>query len=134
VRLATLIVVVAACSAGARGGGGTTETGFRVFYPDQPGGGFKAKVGKRFYAKPVGNCRYDDGRDAHWAMTGARVTTGQLPPGLTLEDGAISGVPVEAGSFASRVEFAGATCAGKAYETQVVDVTIVVSGAGAGKK
>src|SRR4029079_13649422 len=100
-RLAMLWGLAAACSASTHGGGAAGPAGFRVFYPDMPADGFHAKVGKRFYAKPVGNCRYDDGRDAHWAMTGAKVTTGKLPPGLALEDGAISGVPVEAGTFAA---------------------------------
>jgi hypothetical protein len=128
-----LVGLVAACGAGARGGGGTSASGFRVFYADMPAGGFHAKVGKRFYAKPVGNCKYDDGRDAHWAMTGARVTTGKLPPGLTLEDGAISGVPVEPGSFPLQIEVAGLTCKSDAYDKQVLDVTIVVDAAGAVK-
>jgi len=124
----------AACSAGAHGGaGGGTTSGFKVFYPDMPAGGFHAKVGKRFYAKPVGNCRYDDGRDAHWAMTGAKVSTGKLPPGLALEDGAISGVPVEAGSFALQIELTGLTCKSQPFDAQTVDVTIVVGSAGAGK-
>jgi hypothetical protein len=106
--------------------GGNVAPGFRIFYPDVPADGFHAKVGKRFYAKPVAECRYDTGHDARWTMTGAHVETGHLPPGVTIEDGALAGIPAEAGSFTARIAFSGNACAGKPVEDQGIDVTIVV--------
>ena len=85
-----------------------------------------AKSGKRFYAKPEGRCLYDNGREARWTIGGARVTTGELPPGLTLEDGVIGGVPTQAGTYRFHIEFSNVMCAGKPYEGQAVDVQITV--------
>lgn len=84
------------------------------------------KVGKRFYAKPAAQCFYDNGREANWRMTGASVTAGELPPGLTIEDGVIGGVPKQAGSFKATIELSEVTCAGKPYPGQAVDVQITV--------
>lgn len=86
----------------------------------------KAKLGARFYAKPAAQCFYDTGREATWRMTGARVSAGELPPGLTLEDGVIGGVPKRAGSFSATIEFLEVTCAGKPHPGLVVDVQITV--------
>lgn len=125
-----LIAMVAACAGrGAGPRGNQEEAAFRVFYPDAPPGGFKAKVGKRFSIKPFARCVYDNGHDARWAITGARVASGKLPPGFAIEDGAIGGIPVEAGSWTLTVKFAGASCGGKPYDDLTVDVTIAVAGA-----
>src|SRR5690349_17040845 len=59
---------------------------FRVMYPDEP-----ARIGKHVQLKPSASCKYDDGRDARWATTGARLESGALPPGLAIEDAAIAG-------------------------------------------
>jgi len=111
-----LIVLAACASAGSPDAGG-----FRVFYPDQA-----AKVGKHFQVKPAANCKYDDGRDGRWATTGARVDSGDLPPGISIEDGALNGVPSKAGSYSAHITFAGVTCAGKQQGDQHVDVTLTV--------
>ncbi len=114
--------------AGGGGAGGTDDNAtFSVFYPDQPADGFKAKVGKRFGVKPAAQCVYENGRDGRWTMTGARVESGELPPGLAIEDGAIGGTAREAGTWTFKVKFAGVTCAGKAQEPVLVDVKIVVA-------
>ncbi len=117
-----LLLLCFAC-AGARGGGG--DATFRVFYPDPPAVGFKAKVGKKLFHKAVGKCTYTTGREGKWSMTGARLSTGKLPPGLTLEDGKIAGTPIEAGTWAVAVEFDGVVCAGNKRPSQTVEVTIV---------
>jgi len=122
-RVAVLWLMVGC--AGAHHGGGGGEASFRVFYPDAPAGGFHAKLGTKFFVKPVGQCTYDNGRDARWAMTGANIVSGDLPAGFTIEDGAISGTPKQAGSWTVTVEFSGVTCAGTKREPQRVDVTIV---------
>ena len=117
------LVVIAGCvhhGASATGGSG----GFSVGYPDAHGA--KVKQGARFYAKPVAQCTYDNGREARWAIGGAHVASGELPPGLTLEDGVIGGVPKQAGSYHARIELADVTCAGKPVEGQAVDVDITV--------
>jgi hypothetical protein len=119
---ALVFAIVFATACGAKGGGDAT---FKVFYPDPPADGFKAKVGKKFFMKPVAQCVYSNGRDARWSMTGARLATGKLPPGLTLEEGKISGTPVEAGSFSFAIEFTGVSCAGDKRGSQTVEVTIV---------
>jgi|SRR6185436_1177481 len=124
-----LIAIAAACAGRGAGPQGDSPASFRVFYPDAPAGGFKAKVGKRFNVKPVAQCTYDNGHDARWSITGARVASGSLPPGLSIEDGAIGGVPAEAGEWTLTVKFAGASCAGKAHEALTIDVKIVVAGA-----
>ena len=116
-----LLVIVAACA--AQGGDGAT---FRVTYPDAPPAGTRAKVGKRFYAKPVGQCSYPNGRDARWAITGAHVASDELPPGITIEDGALTGTPTSAGEFAAHIELTGVTCAGTPYPNQALDVRISV--------
>ena len=111
---------------GGGGGGGEGESTFSVSYPDAPPEGKAVKMGKRFYAKPVGRCLYENGREARWTIGGASVASGDLPPGLTLEDGVIGGVPTQAGSYKFRVEFSNVMCAGKAYEGQAADVQITV--------
>lgn len=115
-----LLLAGCAHQAGANGG----PAGFSIAYPDAVSA--TAKIGKRFYAKPIASCRYDNGREAHWAMSGARVASGELPPGLTLEDGVIGGVPKTAGTYQAHVELSGVVCAGKPYEGQGVDVAITV--------
>src|SRR5262245_50425898 len=106
------MVCAAACvhkggaSGGASGGAGDEGNAtFSIAYPDAPPQGVTAKVGKRFYAKPEGRCLYENGREARWTMGGAKVASGELPPGLTLEDGQIGGVPKQAGSYQFRIEF-----------------------------
>jgi len=117
------MLALAAC-AGSRGSARDDTATFRVFYPDAP---FKATTGKRFAVKPVGQCVYTNGRDARWSMTGARIESGELAPGLAIEDGAISGIPKQAGTWTVRVKFSGVICAGQATEPQLVDVTIAVA-------
>jgi hypothetical protein len=131
-RLAGLVLMVAASCAsgkGATGGGDGTgvEEGatFKVFYPDQPIDGFHAKVGKRFIVKPVATCTYENGRDARWAMTGARLDTGELPDGFVIEEGTISGTPKSAGTWNFKVKFTGVVCAGKPHEPITIPVTLI---------
>jgi hypothetical protein len=121
-RALILVALVAAC-AGAHKGEKAT---FRVFYPDMPANGFKAKIGKKFFIKPVGQCVYENGKDARWAMTGAKIADGKLPPNFTIEEGAISGTPVDVGTFTVRVQFSGVTCAGASHAPPTVDITINV--------
>ena len=111
---------------GGGGGDGGDDASFSISYPDAPPTGVSAKHGKRFYAKPVGSCHYDNGREARWTIGGARVASGDLPPGLTLEDGVIGGVPTQAGTYRFRIEFSNVMCAGKPYEGQAADVQITV--------
>lgn len=112
------------CAHKAGGAGGTP--GFSISYPDAGVTSTPAKVGKRFYAKPAGRCFHDDGTEARWAMSGARVVDGELPPGLTLEDGVIGGVPKTAGTFKATIELGEVTCAGKPYPGQTASVLITV--------
>jgi hypothetical protein len=84
------------------------------------------RVGRRFSGKPTGVCHHGNGRDARWTMTGAHVVSGELPPGLVLEEGAIAGTPTKTGDYAAKIAFLGVTCAGKPLPDQTVDVTIVV--------
>jgi hypothetical protein len=127
-RIANLVLLCAACATGRSAGGewiGADEAAtFRVFYPDQPPDGFTAKVGKRFFIKPVAACRYDNGRDARWAMTSARLDAGELPAGFTIEDGAIAGTPKAPGTWSVKIKFSGVTCAGKPRDPVVVGVII----------
>lgn len=120
-RAFALLLLATACPPAGSG----TEASFRIFYPDASAG-VTAHVGKRFFAKPAGQCTYPDGRDARWSTTGARVASGELPAGLTLEDGAIGGTPKSAGTATLQIRFAGVTCAGKPYPDQTVDITITV--------
>jgi len=108
----------------AGGGGAASSGGFSITYPDAVNA--TGKVGKRFYAKPEARCVYDDGREARWTMTGANVGSGELPPGLTLEDGVIGGVPTKPGFYKARIELNGVVCAGKAFDAQSVDIGITV--------
>jgi len=127
VRVASVVLFVAACAGAKSGSSGGAEGGaatFKVFYPDQPADGFKIKVGKRFAIKPVATCTYETGRDARWSMTGARLDGGELPEGVTIEDGVIAGVPKAAGTWTLKVKFSGVTCAGKQEEAVVVDVIV----------
>jgi hypothetical protein len=59
-------------------------------------------------------------------MGGAKVASGELPPGLTLEDGVIGGMPSKAGAYQARIELSNVICAGKPYEGQGADVHITV--------
>ena len=123
-----LLVICAACARGtsAGGGGGGGDASFSITYPDAPPEGKSAKLGKRFYAKPNARCLYDNGNEARWTIGGARVTSGELPPGLTIEDGQIGGVPTQAGTFRFHIELSNVMCAGKPYEGQGVDGQITV--------
>jgi hypothetical protein len=120
------LILCAACARGSHLHGGGGDATFSITYPDAPPNGASAKTGKRFYAKPEGRCLYDNGREARWTIGGARVTSGELPPGLTLEDGVIGGVPTKPGTYNFHVEFSSVSCAGKSYEGQAVDVAITV--------
>ena len=132
-RLASVVLWVAASCAtskaggGGSGGGGGGEEGatFKVFYPDQPIDGFHAKVGKRFIVKPVAACTYENGRDARWSMTGAKLDSGDLPEGFVMEEGTISGTAKAPGTWNLKVRFAGVVCAGKQEEAVIVPITII---------
>ena len=54
------------------------------------------------------------------------MTSGELPPGMHLEDGVIGGVPTQAGTFTAHIELTGVVCAGKPRDGQAVDVSITV--------
>jgi hypothetical protein len=108
---------------------GSMASGFRVFYPDAENSprGLVIKEGAHMQAKPAAQeCKGADGAEARWANTGARVTTGELPPGLIIEDGAIAGVPTKAGTFRATIRFSGVTCASTPSDDKLVHVTIVV--------
>lgn len=124
-RVVVAIVLVAGCAKASNGGGG----GFRVFYPDAGTSGIRAKAGARVQAKPAADCRNIEGIEARWANTGAQVTSGELPPGLVIEDGAIAGAPTAAGTWRVTVKFTGVTCAAAPVADQTVDVEISVSAA-----
>jgi hypothetical protein len=113
-----MVLVVGACVHGS----GTGAAGFSIAYPDAT----TARVGKKFYAKPAGQCRYDNGRDARWAITGARVASGELPPGISIEDGALTGTATKAGAYDAQITLSGITCAGKELADQTIDVAISV--------
>ena len=105
----------AACARGTGAGGagaGGGDTSFTITYPDAPPAGRTTKHGKRFYAKPVARCLYENGNEARWTIGGARVTSGELPPGLTIEDGQIGGIPTQVGTYRFHIEFSNVTCAG----------------------
>ena len=119
VAVAACVVPLAACVHGGAGGSGSA--GFSIAYPASTG-----KVGAKFYAQPTAQCHYDNGRDARWAITSARVTSGELPPGITIEDGALTGTPTKAGDFHAQVAFSGVTCAGKELADQTIDVALAV--------
>lgn len=130
-RIASLLLMVAAsCASGKAGGGGGSGGGedrgatFKVFYPDQPIDGFHAKVGKRFIVKPVATCTYENGRDARWSMTGARLESGELPDGFVIEEGTLSGTPKAAGTWSFKVKFSGVVCAGKQHDEIVIPLSI----------
>src|SRR4051812_34017122 len=101
-------------------------TGWTLKYPDASPGSAPAHVGKHFDAKPAGACFYDNGHEGRWTSGGVRLASGELPAGLTLEDGEIGGVPKSAGTFNAKIEFADVSCAGKSRGTESVDVVITV--------
>ena len=101
--------------------GAADPNAFGVTFPDQG-----ARVGKHFQIQPAATCHYEDGRDARWTTTGARVASGELPPGVAIEDGALNGVPTKAGAFHAQIVFAGVTCAGKQLGDQRVEITVTV--------
>jgi hypothetical protein len=123
-----VLVLCAACARGTGAGGtnGGGSGGFAITYPDAPPTGRAIKVGKRFYAKAVGSCTYDNGREAHWSIGGAKVMSGELPPGLTLEDGQIGGVPTTPGSYQFHIELTNVMCAGTSDPDQAADVQLTV--------
>ena len=121
IRTTSLIVLAACAHTGGAVSGDEGGGGFRVFFHDS-----KAKVGKHFQAKPAAECRYDNGNDARWVIAGAKLESGELPPGLAIEDGAINGVPTKAGTYTAKITFSGVTCAGKQVDDQHVDVTLTV--------
>lgn len=116
-RTLALLLVVACTPAGSQDAGG-----FRVFYPDT-----RLRPNRRVELKPSAECHYDNGHDARWTMTGARIVTGDLPPGLTIEDGAIVGAPKQPGAYKATIQLTGLTCAGKAQPDETLDVDFAVA-------
>jgi hypothetical protein len=112
-----VVLAVAACAHATTG-----AAGFSIAYPDAAA----AKVGKKLYAQPAGQCRYENGRDARWAITGARVASGELPPGVSIIDGTITGMPTRPGAYQAQIVFTGVMCAGKDLADQTIDVAISV--------
>jgi hypothetical protein len=93
-----------------------------VSYPDLA----VAQVGKTFHAAPAARCEYGDGRPSEWATTGAQIETGALPPGLSLDDGAIVGTPKTAGDYRATIVFHGVACGGKPFADQRATVHLTV--------
>ncbi|HEY4180673.1 MAG TPA: hypothetical protein VGM90_27700 [Kofleriaceae bacterium] len=119
-----LLLVLAGCPKGMNSAGG----GFRVFFPDADAmNTLHYTVGAHSQAKPSADCKVN-GVDARWATTGAQVTTGLLPPGMQMEDGAIVGVPSAAGTYKATIRYTGVTCGATPTDDKLVHVTIVVSG------
>ena len=127
-------LMLAACSKQRGSMGGNGEPGsspeFSVFYPDASARGIVAKVGQRMQAKPAAHCTYPNGSEARWSNTGAKVASGELPPGLVIEDGAIAGVPTKPGTWKVTMVFTGVTCMSNAQPDQQVEVAITVGAAG----
>lgn len=123
-RAAILLLALAACPKPKAPG--EVEAGFRVFYGDPRAKSLTVQSGVRMQTKPAATCTYPDGREARWANTGAKLDEGTLAPGLVLEDGAIGGVPTQAGTYNATIKFAGVTCAGKPQGDQRAAVTIIV--------
>jgi hypothetical protein len=113
--------MVAACAPHS-----TVMGAFAVTYPDAAA--LRMKIGGHVYAKPSARCTRDDGSEARWAISGAHVVSGGLPPGVTIEDGTITGAPTQAGEFGAQLAITGVTCASKSYADQTVDVRITVVG------
>lgn len=100
---------------------------WRVFYPDaESGPGLVVKAGTRIQAKPASDCKTADGIEARWATTGAQVTTGVLPDGLVIEDGAVAGVATTPGTYKLTIRFSGVTCASLPSDDKLVHLTIIV--------
>jgi hypothetical protein len=118
---AALVIAIAAC-AGPRAAGPNELVVRGVTYPDAT----TAKVGARFSASPAARCEYGDGRTSQWATTGARITAGALPPGLSLDEGAIVGKPTTPGDYHATIVFHGVVCGGKPFPDQQADVHLVV--------
>jgi hypothetical protein len=122
------LALLALIACAPRGDAGD-PSGFRVVFPDartDDPATFSIRRGVHVQLKPTAQCRYADGKDARWTMTGARVAHGELPPGLTLEDGAIVGVAQQVGAWQASVAFAGVTCAGRRLPDVAVAISITV--------
>jgi len=119
-RLAFAVMIVALVACMPHGDAGK----FAVTFPDAAA--VRTKVGAKFYAKPSARCIRDDGSEARWAITGAHVASGELPPGIGIEDGVLTGTPSKAGDFSAQIVVSGVTCAGTSYPDQTADVHIVV--------
>ena len=118
-----LVLALAVAVAGCTPHAGGAET-FGISYPDAASA--RTKVGKRFNAKPSARCTRDDGSEARWAITGAHVASGALPPGIAIEDGELNGTPTKAGDFTARLVIKGVSCAGRSFPDQTVDVHVTV--------
>ena len=94
-----------------------------VSYPDLGA----AHVGHAFHAAPAARCEYGDGRPSQWGTRGAQVESGALPPGLSLDDGAIVGTPKTAGEFTATIVFHGVACGGRPFADQRATVHLVVT-------
>jgi Putative Ig domain len=93
-----------------------------VSYPDAA----SARVGHAFHAAPAARCEYGDGRPSEWATTGAAVAAGSLPPGIKLDEGALTGTPTQAGTYEATIEFHGVACGGKPFPDQRATVHLIV--------
>ena len=112
---------MAACGAGAKLAPNELYV-HGVSYPDAG----VAKVGHAFHADPAARCEYGDGRPSEWATRGATVSAGELPPGIKLDDGVLTGTPTKAGAYRFTIEFHGVACGGRPFPDQRADVTLTV--------
>jgi hypothetical protein len=58
-------------------------------------------------------------------MTGAKLSSGELPDGFRMEEGTISGTAKAPGTWNLKVSFAGVVCAGRQEDEVIVPVTII---------
>jgi hypothetical protein len=119
-KLASIVLVACASR------GETTLLSVATPAPYDP---FDLRVGHAYdgiWIAKVGSCRIEDGTESKWTIADMHVASGELPPGLMLEDGSLSGSPTTAGTYKADLVFTGIRCAGRPIHDYRVELTINV--------
>jgi hypothetical protein len=93
-----------------------------------PSGDLNAEVGYPFNAYAGGECESDNYRET-WTYN-LYTTSAKLPPGLTLDNNGVHGIPTERGTWIFHLYLTGSSCNGVRYDDHDSEVRIHVKGSG----
>jgi hypothetical protein len=125
---AAMLTSLFGCMIPGSGGRHSQMRGAGLWDVHLPSGDLDAKVGYPFSASVYGSCESEKNRE-QW--TYYLSYSGALPPGLTLQQNGITGIPTERGNYILHLRLTNSVCNGQSMEGDESDVRIHVTGSGA---